>query len=29
LIEKDLTCLDRSEKDNRDTFANPIAGEGC
>ena len=29
LIEKDLACLDRSEEDNGDTFANPNAGEQC
>jgi hypothetical protein len=27
LIEKDFACLDRSEADNKDTFANPNAGE--
>jgi hypothetical protein len=29
LIEKDFSCLDRSEEDNRDTFVNPNAGEQC
>src|ERR1700739_1110416 len=29
LIEKDFACLDRSEEDNKDTFANPNAGEQC
>ena len=29
LIEKDFACLDRSEEDNQDTFANPKAGEQC
>jgi hypothetical protein len=29
LIEKDFACLDRSEEDNADTFANPNAGTKC
>ena len=29
LIEKDFACLDRSDEDNRDTFANPNAGTNC
>jgi len=29
LIEKDFACLDRSDEDNRDTFANPHAGAIC
>jgi hypothetical protein len=29
LIEKDFACLDRSDDDNADTFANPNAGEVC
>jgi hypothetical protein len=29
LMEKDFACLDRSEEDNKDTFANPNAGEQC
>jgi uncharacterized protein DUF7009 len=29
LIEKDFACLDRSEEDNQDTFANPNAGTKC
>jgi hypothetical protein len=29
LIEKDFACLDRSEVDNQDTFANPNAGAKC
>jgi hypothetical protein len=29
LIEKDFACLDRSEEDNQDTFANPNAGVNC
>jgi hypothetical protein len=29
LIEKDFACLDRSEEDNQDTFANPNAEEQC
>jgi len=28
-IEKDFACLDRSEEDNSDTFANPHAGTVC
>jgi len=29
LIEKDFACLDRSDEDNPDTFANPHAGATC
>jgi hypothetical protein len=29
LIEKDFACLDRSDEDNHDTFANPNAGAQC
>src|SRR5438309_8230372 len=29
LIEKDFACLDRSEEDNQDTFANPNTGPQC
>jgi hypothetical protein len=29
LIEKDFACLDRSEEENHDTFANPNAGARC
>jgi len=29
LIEKDFACLDRSDEDNKDTFANPSPGEQC
>ena len=29
LIEKDFACLDRSDEDNEDTFANPNAGTTC
>jgi hypothetical protein len=29
IIEKDFACLDRSEDENRDTFANPHAGAVC
>jgi len=29
LIEKDFACLDRSDEDNEDTFANPHAGTTC
>ncbi|ADW71200.1 DUF7009 family protein [Granulicella tundricola] len=28
-IEKDFACLDRSDEDNADTFANPLAGTIC
>jgi hypothetical protein len=28
-IEKDFACLDRSEEDNSDTFANPHSGVVC
>jgi hypothetical protein len=29
VIEKDFACLDRSDEDNQDTFANPNAGAIC
>lgn len=29
IIEKDFACLDRSDKDNKDTFANPHARTTC
>jgi hypothetical protein len=29
LIEKDFACLDRSDEDNRDTFANPNVHATC
>jgi hypothetical protein len=29
LIEKDFACLDQSDDDNQDTFANPHAGAVC
>ena len=29
LIEKDFACLDGSDEDNQDTFANPNAGKTC
>jgi hypothetical protein len=29
VIEKDFACLDRSEEENGDTFANPHAGAAC
>jgi hypothetical protein len=29
LIEKDFACLDLSDEDNQDTFANPNAGANC
>ena len=28
-IEKDFACLDLSDRDNQDTFANPMAGKAC
>jgi hypothetical protein len=28
-VEKDFACLDRSDEDNSDTFANPVAGGTC
>jgi len=28
-VEKDFACLDGSDEDNRDTFANPHAGSMC
>ena len=29
MIEKDFACLDRSDEDNEDTFANPHVGSVC
>jgi uncharacterized protein DUF7009 len=29
MIEKDFACIDRSDEDNQDTFANPHAGATC
>jgi hypothetical protein len=29
IVEKDFACLDRSDEQNRDTFANPHAGGIC
>jgi hypothetical protein len=29
IIEKDFACLDLSDADNEDTFANPLAGKAC
>ena len=29
LIEKDFACLDRSDEDNKDTFANPNVSAQC
>jgi hypothetical protein len=29
VVEKDFACLDRSDEDNSDTFANPVAGATC
>ena len=29
LVEKDFACLDRSDAENEDTFANPLAGAHC
>jgi hypothetical protein len=29
VVEKDFTCLDRSDEDNSDAFANPVAGATC
>jgi hypothetical protein len=29
VIEKDFACLDRSDEDNQDAFANPNAGATC
>jgi hypothetical protein len=29
IVEKDFACLDRSDEDNIDTFANPHAGTFC
>jgi hypothetical protein len=28
-VEKDFACLDRSDEDNSDTFAHPLAGATC
>ena len=29
VVEKDFACLDRSDEDNSDSFANPHAGATC
>jgi hypothetical protein len=29
IVEKDFACLDRSDEDNKDTFANPLMGSVC
>jgi hypothetical protein len=29
LVEKDFACLDRSDKENADTFPNPLAAHAC
>ena len=29
IVEKDFACLDRSDADNQDTFANPLMGSAC
>lgn len=29
VVEKDFACLDRSDEDNKDTFANPNANTAC
>ncbi len=29
IIEKDFACLDRSDDDNKDTFANPLTATNC
>jgi len=29
IVEKDFACLDRSDQDNRDTFANPHLAPSC
>jgi hypothetical protein len=29
IVEKDFACLDRSDADNKDTFANPLMGSAC
>jgi hypothetical protein len=29
IVEKDFACLDRSDEDNKDTFANPHVGSVC
>jgi hypothetical protein len=29
LIEKDFACIDGTEEQNADTFANPLAGQNC
>jgi hypothetical protein len=28
-VEKDFACLDGSDQDNHDTFANPLEGKSC
>jgi hypothetical protein len=28
-LEKDFACLDLSDEDNKDAFANPLAGKAC
>jgi|ERR1700722_16152735 hypothetical protein len=28
-VEKDFACLDRTDEDNSDTFANPLTGATC
>jgi hypothetical protein len=29
LVEKDFACLDRPDKENKDTFPNPLAAHVC
>jgi hypothetical protein len=29
IVEKDFACLDRSDAENKDTFANPLMGSVC
>jgi hypothetical protein len=29
IVEKDFACLDGSDEDNKDTFANPLMGSAC
>jgi hypothetical protein len=29
VVENDFACLDRSDEDNSDAFANPHAGAAC
>jgi hypothetical protein len=29
IVEKDFACLDRSDENNKDTFANPLMGSVC